>query len=148
YFDAEVPVVLGTDGYGIYQTTAALEARAARLAGLNESDLAQLHAVETKYVEQQQAWAEANLSSVHTFKVPDDLPHVHFTPAIIGRVCSERQLRSAKLLDYLTASGTPVLSREELVAMIGNRRCISFAGAWQYSWERISPDLQSIITIE
>jgi ADP-ribose pyrophosphatase YjhB (NUDIX family)/adenosine deaminase len=148
YLDAGVPVVLGTDGYGIYQTTAALEARAARLSGVTRADLDRLGATESEYVERRRRLEAANLPFAAAFAVQDDLAHIHYTPAVIDRARAERKRRSTALMARLAELKIPILSHRELVTALGGRRCISFSGAWQHSWERISPAEQLRTTTE
>src|SRR5262249_31336581 len=50
YLKQGVPVVLGTDGYGIYQTTMEFEARAALLCGVQPGDFEQIRATESRYL--------------------------------------------------------------------------------------------------
>jgi adenosine deaminase len=52
YLERGVPVVLGTDGYGIYQSSVPLEQRAALLCGLVREDFERIRATEVAYLRQ------------------------------------------------------------------------------------------------
>ncbi|MBL8193100.1 MAG: hypothetical protein JNM06_04710, partial [Blastocatellia bacterium] len=56
YLDQEIAVVLGTDGYGIYQTAANIEVQAALLAGVTKEDLAKIQQTEEAYLLKRMLW--------------------------------------------------------------------------------------------
>ena len=82
YLERGAPVVLGTDGYGIYGTSPALEARTARLFGATEAHLDRIRATEAEIFARRRA-REATLPSA--FDVPPDRPAKHFTPEVMRR---------------------------------------------------------------
>jgi ADP-ribose pyrophosphatase YjhB (NUDIX family) len=145
YLAAGVPVVLGTDGYGIYQTSAELEARAGALCGLTARDLAAIRDTEARYVRERTAADEAHTDAPGRFIVPDDAPSRHFTPEVarLKREAAER--RDAALADRLRVLGVPVLEGDRLADLLAGRQCVSFAGAWRKSWDCISPANQKLV---
>lgn len=142
-----VPVVLGTDGYGIYQTDASLEARAAALCGLEEPDFAHIRATEADYLHKRAA-SDAALPEAAAFVVPDEAPLRHYTPEVMARKAAAQRQRDQTLLDRLSTIGVPLLDAAAVESLLRGKTCISFAGAWRTSWERVSPDNRAIIRRE
>ncbi len=146
YLRRGVPVVLGSDGYGIYRTTPALEVRAAWLCGVGMRELAQIVEVERAYVARVRA-REEDLPGA-AFVVPDDSPSVHFSDAVTERKRDERRRRDERLTRRVREVDTQLLSRDGLGPVVAGKRCISFAGAWRHSWQRMEPAEQSHIRLE
>jgi ADP-ribose pyrophosphatase YjhB (NUDIX family)/adenosine deaminase len=146
YLDEGVAAVLGTDGYGIYQSSLQFEARVAALSGLKSDDFALIVETESKYL-QQRAASEGKGTSVG-FVVPDDPPNVHYTPQVIVRRKTLKEERDRCLLDRLSELKLPLLEGSAIHDLLRGRRCISFAGAWKNSWHTISPESQQRIRDE
>ncbi len=85
YLRHGVPVVLGTDGYGIYQTSLTLEARAARLCGLADADFETIRRTEARYLERRRGSDALATAAPAAYAVPDDLPPRHYLPAVLER---------------------------------------------------------------
>lgn len=150
YLRAGVPVVLGTDGYGLYGTTLEFEARAATLCGLGEAELEGVRATERAYVDRRAALDAASTDPPDAFDVPDDPPpgRGRYTPAVEVAKREARARRDAALRARLEALGVPLLAEPELLAALRDRRCVAFAGAWRASWDRISPTWREAIARE
>jgi ADP-ribose pyrophosphatase YjhB (NUDIX family) len=142
-----IPVVLGTDGYGIYQSTCAFEARAAALCGLEEADFAHIRATESRYIDKQSEIA-ATLPEAAAFEVPEAAPFRHYTPQVMARKAAEISRRDLALRNRLKEIQVLLLDSQELATLMRGRRCISFAGAWKASWNAISPRNQQLIREE
>lgn len=136
YVRAGVPCVLGTDGYGIYQTTLAQVARAAALAGLGPDDLAAVQAAERAYVAARRTWA-AGLPDPVGWAIPDDPPNRHYTPAVEARKAEAVRARRAAMDARLAEIGAAPLEAEPFRELLRTRRCLSVAGAWRSSWARL-----------
>ena len=137
YLDRGVDVVLGTDGYGIYRTTPALEARAARLAGLRDDDLERLRDAERRYLACR-AEVEARAPSIARYQIPGDAPGAHYTPAVAEARRLAREARDLALTTRLASIGVPLLDPVASRALLRGRRALSFAGAWQNSFARLT----------
>lgn len=133
YLAAGVPVVLGTDGYGIYQTTAAEEARAALFSGASEADLAAIRSTEEAYVARR-ADLEARRPAVATF-VP---PSPRFGPEVIEAKRRAKRLEQGALMERFDRIGAAVVSIDAVHGILRKRRVVAFAGAWRKSYDRVS----------
>ena len=138
YVEAGVPVVLGTDGYGIYQTTLALEAQAAEIAGLDASHLARIAETEARYVDDRTSRDERSTSAPAHFAVPPDPPSRHYTEDVPERKEREKARRAQALADRLAALSIPLLPREAVSRLLEGKVVLSIAGAWRKSWESVS----------
>jgi ADP-ribose pyrophosphatase YjhB (NUDIX family)/adenosine deaminase len=134
YLDRGAPVVLGTDGYGIYGTTPALEARTARLFGATEAHLERVRATEAEIVARRRA-REATLPSA--FDVPPDRPPRHFTPEVMRRGAFAREARDAALTARLDAARIVRRDLASLGELAAGRRVLAIAGAWRKSWDAL-----------
>lgn len=148
YLEHGIPVVLGTDGYGIYQTTTAFEAQAARLCGLRDEHFAQIASHESKYVAARLRADLANTSDPKEYQVPDDRPPHHYTEGVTERRRHALARRDDQLERHLAQLGTPLLRMSEVLKQFSGRRCLCFAGAWIHSWRAISPDQQAVVREE
>ncbi len=146
YARAGVPVVLGSDGPGLYGTDARLEARAARLAGIDEETLSRIQRTERAYTEER-----LGLDRLHArsdFVVTGDLVHRHYDPSVAIREREARAQRDAVLRGALTALGVPLLDDSEVDAILTGRRCVSIAGSWKSTWESTPEDAREAIVRE
>jgi ADP-ribose pyrophosphatase YjhB (NUDIX family) len=148
YFDAGISAVLGTDGYGIYQSSLEFEARVAALSGLSASDFERIAATENAYVAKLAQAEAAGTISIERFDVPADSPNVHYTPQVMSRRKTEKQQRDKRLVERLATLNVPLLENDAIHDALRGRRCISFAGAWKNSWAAISPANQERIRRE
>lgn len=148
YLKSGVAVVLGTDGYGIYQTTLELEARAALLSGVRAEDFEAIRQTERRYLKNRRASDERYTADPADYKVPDDLPHRHYVAAVLERKAEAVRLRDAALLQRLGELARPLLDRAAVNALLRGRRCISIAGAWNKSWNVLAAEQQQSIRNE
>jgi ADP-ribose pyrophosphatase YjhB (NUDIX family)/adenosine deaminase len=138
YRQAGVPVVLGTDGYGIYLTSLALEVRAGRAAGLSPEDLAAIRQTEEAMIARRQEAEARSTDDPRTFRVPPPCAPRRWKPD--DRARREKVLHAEALLARLGELGPAVLDRAGLDGLLRGRRCISFAGAWRHSWDALSEE--------
>jgi ADP-ribose pyrophosphatase YjhB (NUDIX family) len=148
YAKAGVPLVLGTDGYGIYQSSLDVEARAAALSGLSEADLELVRSTEASVLDRRETLDVRHADRQAAFDVPPDRPFRHFVPQVVERNRLERAQQDRALLERLEAIEVPLLDDEALSALLGTRQVISFAGAWRKSWEIIAPADQAHVERE
>ncbi len=146
YARAGARVVLGSDGPGLYETDARMEARAARLAGLDEDDLAGIRETEARYVEERLA-LDAR-STRPEWEPSGDLVSRHFGPAVIARRRERREARDARLHRALSDRGITLLGDAELEAFVAGRRVVSIAGSWKNTWSATPPEERAAITRE
>jgi ADP-ribose pyrophosphatase YjhB (NUDIX family) len=137
YVRAGVPVVLGSDGYGIYRTDLGGEVRAARLVGLGEEDLGHIRASEEGYLAKREVW-DRGLEDFGAYEVPDDAPPQHFTPQVEARKREARELQAQAWAARLAELGVPRLDEEGLRGRLRGKEVISFAGPWRKSWPQVS----------
>lgn len=142
YLDFGIPVVLGSDGYGIYQTGAKIEAQAALLAGLTKEDFEKIYQTEATYYAKRLAW-DAN--KPQEFVIPDDLPPKYYTKDVLIAKQAAKQARDQALLARLAAIKIPLLDQAEVNNLLREKQVISIAGAWYKSWDLISPNHQERI---
>jgi ADP-ribose pyrophosphatase YjhB (NUDIX family)/adenosine deaminase len=131
YLDAGVPLVLGTDGYGLYGTSLPLEVRAARLGGLSAEGLAKIAATEAKLLAQRP-------SQVAPFEVPDDAPPSYYGPAVVARKQAQREERRKAWAARREALGLAWIEPEALDDFVQGKQVLAFAGAWRKSFRRFS----------
>lgn len=135
YARAGVPIVIGTDGYGLYQTTLPLALETARLAGLSDEHARAVAAYEDTLLERRR---ELDGSLDATIAVPDDPPLVHFTSEVSAAKAEQRASDAARFESALSSAGVPLV--EDLEEWLGGRRAVSIAGAWRNSWTRLDDD--------
>jgi ADP-ribose pyrophosphatase YjhB (NUDIX family)/adenosine deaminase len=148
YLDAGLGVVLGTDGYGLYQTTLQLEAQAARIAGLGSAQLERIRVQEAAHLEAQERHERATTVAPRQFVVPPNLPPRHWTPELGNLREAGRSGRLRALRERLFSLGVPLLDAAGARARLGAGPVISVAGAWRRSWDRIAPAMQSRVREE
>lgn len=137
YVAHDIPVVLGTDGCGIYQTTSVLEARAAHFAGLPREQFEHVRRTELDYLERRRR-ADAGVRARAAFYlVPPEPAPVHYSPAVTESKRLEAQQRDDLLLARLTAQTIPLLDARAVAQLLRERRSVAFAGAWKKSWELV-----------
>ncbi|MBI4852156.1 MAG: NUDIX domain-containing protein [Acidobacteria bacterium] len=135
YLDKGVQVVLGTDGYGIYQTSTKIEAQAALLSGITKQDFEAISKTELNYLASREIFDKQKPLN---FIVSEDLEHKYYTPEVLARKQAKREKRNQALLDRLKEINIPLLNREEVNNLLKGKQVISFSGAWYKSWEKIS----------
>lgn len=145
YLEHGIRVVLGTDGYGIYQTTPAFESQAARLCGLRDEHFAQIASHESKYVAARLRADLASTADPKEYQVPEDKPPHHYHEGVAERRRQALVDRDHELEHRLAQLGTPLLRMSEVLKQFSGRRCLCFAGAWSHSWRVISPEQQAVI---
>lgn len=136
YLDAGIPVVLATDGYGIYCTSGKHEARAAALSGLTETDFTQIRSTEENYIAQRLASDQA--VTTESLQIPEEHPPKHYTAEVMQRKKSAVKERDQALLARLNAIDVPLFEGDDLHDFLDHQVCVNFAGAWRKSWDRIS----------
>jgi ADP-ribose pyrophosphatase YjhB (NUDIX family)/adenosine deaminase len=144
YLDQGIPVVLATDGYGIYCTSGKHEARAAALAGLTQSDFDQIRSTEENYIARRLANDQA--VTTKNLQIPEELPPKHYTAEVMERKKSAVRERDQALLTRLDAIDVPLLEGGALHEYLNKQVCVNFAGAWRKSWDRISEPNRAKIT--
>lgn len=140
YLERGLPVVLGTDGYGIYGTTPALELRAARLAGMPAGAMAAIRATEAEYVRRRREWDAPVTVEPEWFVVPEDRMPRHFTPEVVTRRRSHTQAQDQALLARLRELEVQNLEGPAVDLLLRDRQPLCVAGAWANSWERLSAE--------
>lgn len=152
YVEAGANVVLGSDGYGIYQTTPAAAAQAALLCGLEPAHLdKQLARTEEEYGERVKKRDGDRAKSARSYIVPHDTRPIHFKPAVMARRRAEIQARDAAMAARLRELEVPVVVATDGDAfrhLVSRRAVISIAGAWKHSWEAMPPNDQAIVARE
>lgn len=148
YIEHGIPVVLGTDGYGIYQTTTAFEVQAARLCGLSDQDFALIATHESKYVAARLRADLASTTDPKEYQIPKDRPPHHYTEGVAERRRQALVHRDDQLERRLVQLGTPLLGMSEILSQFSGRRCLCFSGAWAHSWNAISHDQQAVVRKE
>lgn len=136
YLDAGIGVVLGTDGYGIYQTTMAQEAEAAAFCGLSADHLRRIRATEEAYV----AGRQERERSLQPFVMPPDPDpaRLRYSSAVRERKLAADEEREAAFLSRLSAVGVEVIDLTRAHALLRKKRVVSFAGAWRKSFSKVS----------
>jgi len=134
YLARGVSVVLGTDGYGIYETTPALEARTARLFGVSDDDLERMLTTEAAYVARRHARDRDVTDDPAAFVAPPEKPSTHYGPEVPARAARARAARDAALEARLTEIGAVKVELEALERLARRRLVVSIGGAWNASW--------------
>jgi ADP-ribose pyrophosphatase YjhB (NUDIX family) len=149
YVDAGVNVVLGSDGYGLYQTTPSAAAQAALLCGLDPSHLDKIAQTETEYIERARARDASRARSAGSYIVPHDTRPKHFKPAVLARRRAEIAARDAAIAARLRELDVPIVIATDGDAfrnVVSRRAVVSIAGAWAHSWDALTADER--LTIE
>ena len=143
YLAAGAPLVLGTDGYGIYHGDLPAQLRVAGLTGL--SDPGPVLRTEEALLARRRA-ADAALAGRGAFRVPVQVPPArHWTAALAAQRQAEQAARAAALRDAVARSGAELVVSAELDRRWAGRPWVSIAGAWQHSWARLEPATQARI---
>jgi ADP-ribose pyrophosphatase YjhB (NUDIX family) len=154
YVDAGVRIVLGSDGYGIYQTSPEALVRAAALAGLDRERLTErVGQTEEAYIALAMARDRERRRAALSFVVPPDVPPVHFTPAVVERRRAALAKRDRTLEARLHAIDVALLEPEALTTLIpagagAGIVLLSIAGAWRTSWDALTEDGKRTIECE
>jgi ADP-ribose pyrophosphatase YjhB (NUDIX family)/adenosine deaminase len=143
YLDAGIPVVLATDGYGIYCTSGKHEARAAALAGLTQADFDKIRSTEENYIAERLANDQAVTSE--SLAIPEEHPPKHYTAQVMERKRSATKERDEALLSRLSDIEVGLYEGDALHDYLDKQVCVNFAGAWRKSWDRISKSNQAEI---
>lgn len=136
YVDAGVAVVLGSDGSGLYGTSAADEVRAAIACGLDEGRLAQIRLTEEALLAVKQE-RERALPPLRNWNPPAPEPRRHFTPARAAEIAAQRGAVRAAQDQRLRELGATVT--DEAPAVNG-RPLLWLAGAWRHAFAAWSPE--------
>lgn len=144
YAAAGARLVLGTDGYGIYGTTLALEATTALLSGLDEGALARIVDGERALIAKRTTRDEAAASDV--YEVPPDAPNKHYTEAIARAARARRQARDEALEARLVAIAATRLEDAALASRVAGKRIVALAGSWTNHWSSLDDDARARLT--
>lgn len=145
YVRAGVRAVLGTDGYGIYQTTMEMEARAARLAGLGDDGLAWIRDSEQHYVSMRLRADSANTAAPSGWVIPADSPPHHYGQDVEAKKRTALAERNAGWSKRLAGAGVEALPESALDQLVRGRLCLLFAGAWANAWRGMDPSQQRAV---
>ncbi len=144
YIDAGIPVVLGTDGYGIYQTDIEAETHTAIACGLNAEAIEWICRSEDNYL-CNRATRDIDRNDPRVYVVPDALPQSRrrYSSAIEDKNRELRQRRDQRLEERLREIEVTQLSRQACDQRLRSKRmCVAFSGAWKHSWARVAPAQQ------
>lgn len=139
YVAANAPIVLGTDGYGIYHADAASQLRAAQLTGLTDPSI--VARTEAAILDARRE-ADARLTAT-PFSVPDAPPAKHYTPDLAARRKTEQRAASSSVRDALAARGVPLV---DLATRYPGKQFVSIAGAWRKRWVALDDRARAAIT--
>lgn len=134
YISKGIRVVLGTDGYGIYQTDSIQETKAALLSGITVDDLKLIIKEECHYIQEK----KRAFHSKHFYEIPSPMKQIHFTDEIMNRRTEQFKAQKQRLIDTLHTEKITPLSYSEFLDRLNSVPVLSIAGAWQYSWEKIT----------
>jgi ADP-ribose pyrophosphatase YjhB (NUDIX family) len=127
YLDAGVACVLGTDGAGLYSTSAADEVRAAIACGLGPEHFARLEATEARLLANRAA-RERALPSMGDVSMPAARPLVFYGDAVRAAKEAEHRARDARMSARIAELGAEVVrARPSLHA----RPVLWSSGAWR-----------------
>jgi ADP-ribose pyrophosphatase YjhB (NUDIX family)/adenosine deaminase len=138
YVEAGVAVVLGTDGYGVYRTSPAMEAGAALACGVKEGFLDRIRSTEADYRAMRKE-DERQLASSHAKSIV--LSGTQFKAAVelaeppVPRPLAQRR---AAIEQRLRDIGVSIINPPDLYSLLRGKRVISIAGAWKRSWSQLS----------
>jgi ADP-ribose pyrophosphatase YjhB (NUDIX family)/adenosine deaminase len=136
YLDKNIKVVLGTDGYGIYQTAPKIELQAAFLTGINNQDVKKISQTEKNYIKSRDIFDKCKQKN---FSFVEDLPPKYYLPEVLENKRLKLEDTINVLLNRLQDIQIPFLNQQELDGFLRNKQIISISGAWYKSWEKISP---------
>lgn len=130
YARAGAPIVIGTDGYGLYETTIPDALETARLAGLDDAYVEKIAQVETTLLAKR---ADLESSRRAIIAIDPDPPLTHFTDAVARAKRVARQAREEAFTSALARTGRPVFTPD---LDLSGRRVVSIAGAWRHSYAK------------
>ena len=136
YVDAGVAVVLGSDGAGLYGTSAADEVRAAIACGLDEERLARIRLTEEALLAVKLE-RERTLPPLRDWTPPPLEPRRHFTPARAAEIAAQRGAVRAAQEQRLRELGATVTDEAPVLA---GRPLLWLAGAWRHAFAAWSPE--------
>lgn len=136
--DAGVSVVLGTDGAGLYATSARDEVRAALACGVRPDALARIAAVEDGLLARKEE-REAARPPLRAWAPPPQAPHVHWNSGIRARKEAEAAAAREALIAACCSRGGRVLGPLERPETRG-RPALWIAGAWRKAIRAFSAD--------
>lgn len=142
YVAAHAPIVLGTDGYGIYHADALGQLRAAQLTGLADPSI--VARTEAAILDARRE-ADARLTA-RPFTVLEAPPPKHYTPALAARRKAEQQAASRVVREALAARAIPLIDPGALAARYPDRTFVSIAGAWRKRWLALDDAGRAAIT--
>ncbi len=142
YLQAGVQVVLGTDGYGIYNTSLHCEARAARLLGASVADLEAMRRTELAYLNRR---FESDASTDACVPIPQSVPARHFTAEASRRSDTIRRRQRDALSARLQRLQINIIDVEDVITSPSQRNTICIAGAWRNAWQRMPPSDQGAV---
>ncbi|MFO0758702.1 MAG: hypothetical protein U0359_19575 [Byssovorax sp.] len=145
YARAGARLALGTDGYGVYGTTLAHEARTARLAGLDDRAFAAIAEGERALIAARLAQG-ARAAEPSAYEVPPDRPPHHFTEAVLQHARAKIEERDRALADRLSAIGVTLLDPAALDRRAAGKRVVGVAGSWANHWASLDDAARSAIT--
>ncbi|WP_224371209.1 NUDIX domain-containing protein [Hyalangium versicolor] len=136
YVDAGVSVVLGSDGAGLYGTSAPDEVRVALACGLDEARLDRLRQTEEALLARRKEW-ERETPPLRDWMPPPPLPRRHFTPARAAELAVLRGVVRSAQEQRLRELGATV--SDETPSLAG-RPLLWLAGAWRHAFAAWSPE--------
>lgn len=139
FFEHGIPVVLATDGAGIYLTTPQQTALVASFAGFTEEDFASVAATEAAYIKRMQPVLIAKEKAL-TRQFLQDVPGIEplYTPDVEIRYAAEKAVSLQGLHALLDARGI-VHDIKQVQRDIEGRVPVLVGGASGSSWKRIEP---------
>ena len=150
YIDAGVDVVLGSDGHGLYSTSAEQESILATIAGLEAEDFQKIAATEAKILA-----LAAEREAQHTEHDEDTLYDVqysgpdgaqHYSSAVEERNAQKRAEADRAIASRMAELGI-VTDKAEIERVTEGKTPILITGASEANWPKISPEYQKQIAV-
>lgn len=141
-----VPIVLGSDGYGIYASTPESLIRAALLGGGDAAAiLGAIAAAERAHLDEARRRDAPLALSASSYVAPPMPPPRHYGSAVASARAAERSRRDAALEARIREIGARLLSAEEVVGLTRGRRLIAWAGAWHRSFGALTDEERALV---
>lgn len=141
-----VPVVLGSDGYGVYASTPESLVRAALLAGGDAAlVLGALAAAERAHLEGARLRDAALVAGASAYAAPPKLAPRHYGAAVAASRAAERARRDAALDARIQAIGARLLSAADVVDLARGRPLLAWAGAWHRSFAALDEGARALV---